>query len=129
MRTSKRLSAGKGGSRRISLHPLPFLKTVTLKTVPKLAQCPGAAIDRVGSFQAALVRGWLQRMSTPVEESSTPWCVQELQLSSCEVCRRTAAVLRDNATGDAMEMSHLVWLRECEGPDTMPDLGALSEWR
>ena len=66
---------------------------------------------------------------THVEEASTPWCIRELQLSSGKVCRRTAAVLRNKATIDAVEMSNLVWLRECEGPDTMPHMGALCESR
>ena len=38
-------------------------------------------------------------------------------------------MLRDKATIDAVEMSNLVWLCECEGPDTMPYMGALCEWR
>ena len=51
-----------------------------------------------------------------------------MQLSSGEVCRRTAAVLGDRATIDAVEMSNLVWLHECEGHYTMPYMGAPCEW-
>ena len=123
--TLKRLSMVKGGSRKISLHLLLFLKNITLETVPKLAQRLNMAIDRAGSFQAALVLGWLQPTSTHVEEPSMLWCIRELQWSSGEVYHRIAVVLRDKATIDTVEMSNLVWLCECEGPNMMPYMGAL----
>ena len=56
------------------------------------------------------------------------WCIRELQWSSSEVYCRTVAVLRDKATIDTVEMSNLVWLCECEGPNMMPYMGALCEW-
>ena len=76
--TLKHLSMVKGGSRKISLHLLLFLKNITLKIVPKLARHLNMAIDRAGSFQAALVLGWLQPTSTHVEEPSMLWCIREL---------------------------------------------------